>query len=144
LRGFQATKNEVSLDHYQVGMHAAGYRPITLAMIAHAHPSFLAAAPRPLVMTPVRSMTASPHREPEPPEDHHRISQTAADPTNRSHPPSTRSACTPEPTPTPRHAEAAGHIHDAATKPAPATTNAGNASSIAKCGWSINLPLIKR
>lgn len=40
---FQATKNEVGLDHYQVRRHTAWYRHVTLAMIAHAHLAFLAA-----------------------------------------------------------------------------------------------------
>jgi SRSO17 transposase len=44
---FQATKNEVGLDHYQVRKHTAWYRHITLAMVAHAHLAFLAARPRP-------------------------------------------------------------------------------------------------
>lgn len=42
---FQATKNEVGLDHYQVRKHTAWYRHITLAMVAHAHLAFLAADP---------------------------------------------------------------------------------------------------
>ncbi len=42
---FQATKNEVGLDHYQVRTHTAWYRHITLAMVAHAHLAFLAADP---------------------------------------------------------------------------------------------------
>src|SRR5690606_37517942 len=42
---FQATKNEVGLDHYQVRKHLAWYRHITLAMVAHAHLAFLAAGP---------------------------------------------------------------------------------------------------
>jgi SRSO17 transposase len=42
---FQATKNEVGLDHYQVRKHIAWYRHITLAMVAHAHLAFLAAGP---------------------------------------------------------------------------------------------------
>jgi SRSO17 transposase len=42
---FQATKNEVGLDHYQVRKHTAWYRHITLAMVAHAHLAFLAARP---------------------------------------------------------------------------------------------------
>jgi hypothetical protein len=42
---FQATKNEVGLDHCQVRRHAAWYRHITLAMVAHAHLAFLAADP---------------------------------------------------------------------------------------------------
>jgi SRSO17 transposase len=42
---FQATKNEVGLDHYQVRKHTAWYRHITLAMVAHAHLAFLAAGP---------------------------------------------------------------------------------------------------
>src|SRR5690606_23952214 len=44
---FQATKNEVGLDHYQVRKHTAWYRHITLAMVAHAHLAFLAAGPPP-------------------------------------------------------------------------------------------------
>nr|BFE28672.1 hypothetical protein GCM10010200_009230 [Actinomadura rugatobispora] len=40
---FQAAKNEVGLDHYQVRKHTAWYRHITLAMVAHAHLVFLAA-----------------------------------------------------------------------------------------------------
>jgi SRSO17 transposase len=40
---FQASKNEVGLDHYQVRKHTAWYRHITLAMIAHAHLVFLTA-----------------------------------------------------------------------------------------------------
>src|SRR5690606_443024 len=44
---FQATKNEVGLDHYQVRRHTAWYRHITLAMVAHAHLAFLAADPPP-------------------------------------------------------------------------------------------------
>jgi hypothetical protein len=44
---FQATKNEVGLDHYQVRKHIAWYRHITLAMVAHAHLAFLATDPRP-------------------------------------------------------------------------------------------------
>ncbi len=42
---FQATKNEVGLDHYQVRKHLAWYRHVTLAMVAHAHLAFLAAGP---------------------------------------------------------------------------------------------------
>lgn len=42
---FQATKNEVGLDHYQVRKHTAWYRHVTLAMVAHAHLAFLAADP---------------------------------------------------------------------------------------------------
>lgn len=42
---FQATKNEVGLDHYQVRKHTAWYRHVTLAMVAHAHLVFLAARP---------------------------------------------------------------------------------------------------
>lgn len=38
---FQAAKNEVGLDHYQVRRYGAWYRHITLAMLAHA---FLAVA----------------------------------------------------------------------------------------------------
>ncbi|WP_424923725.1 IS701 family transposase, partial [Actinomadura darangshiensis] len=44
---FQASKNEVGLDHYQVRTHTAWYRHVTLAMIAHAHLAFLAASPPP-------------------------------------------------------------------------------------------------
>jgi SRSO17 transposase len=44
---FQATKNEVGLDHYQVRKHIAWYRHVTLAMVAHAHLAFLAAGPPP-------------------------------------------------------------------------------------------------
>ncbi len=44
---FQATKNEVGLDHYQVRTHTAWYRHVTLAMVAHAHLAFLAASPPP-------------------------------------------------------------------------------------------------
>jgi hypothetical protein len=33
---FQAAKNEVGLDHYQVRLYHAWYRHITLAMLAHA------------------------------------------------------------------------------------------------------------
>jgi len=33
---FQAAKNEVGLDHYQVRRYGAWYRHITLAMLAHA------------------------------------------------------------------------------------------------------------
>ena len=33
---FQAAKNEVGLDHYQVRRYDAWYRHITLAMLAHA------------------------------------------------------------------------------------------------------------
>ncbi|NYD51901.1 SRSO17 transposase [Actinomadura luteofluorescens] len=45
---FQASKNEVGLDHYQVRQHtAAWYRHITLAMVAHAHLAFLTAGPPP-------------------------------------------------------------------------------------------------
>jgi SRSO17 transposase len=44
---FQATKNEVGLDHYQVRKHSAWYRHITLAMVAHAHLAFTAAAQPP-------------------------------------------------------------------------------------------------
>jgi SRSO17 transposase len=40
---FQATKNEVGLDHYQVRKRVAWYRHVTLAMVAHAHLAFLAA-----------------------------------------------------------------------------------------------------
>ncbi|MBN6056397.1 IS701 family transposase, partial [Nonomuraea sp. RK-328] len=39
---FQATKNEVGLDHYQVRKYTAWYRYITLVMVAHAHLAFLA------------------------------------------------------------------------------------------------------
>lgn len=42
---FQATKNEVGLDHYQVRKYLAWYRHVTLAMVAHAHLAFLAAGP---------------------------------------------------------------------------------------------------
>jgi SRSO17 transposase len=42
---FQATMNEVGLDHYQVRKHTAWYRHVTLAMVAHAHLAFLAADP---------------------------------------------------------------------------------------------------
>jgi SRSO17 transposase len=42
---FQATKNEVGLDHYQVRKHIAWYRHVTLAMVAHTHLAFLAADP---------------------------------------------------------------------------------------------------
>jgi hypothetical protein len=41
---FQATKNEVGLDHYQVRLRVAWYRHITLAMVARAHLDLLAAA----------------------------------------------------------------------------------------------------
>jgi SRSO17 transposase len=41
---FQATKNEAGLDHYQVRKRIAWYRHITLAMVAHAHLAFTAAA----------------------------------------------------------------------------------------------------
>jgi SRSO17 transposase len=41
---FQASKNEVGLGHYQVRKHAAWYRHITLAMVAHAHLALTAAA----------------------------------------------------------------------------------------------------
>jgi SRSO17 transposase len=34
--GFQQTKNEVGLDHYQVRRWDAWYRHITLALLAHA------------------------------------------------------------------------------------------------------------
>nr|WP_239137124.1 hypothetical protein [Sphaerisporangium rufum] len=44
---FQAAKNEVGLDHYQVRKHIAWYRHVTLAMVAHAHLAFLAAASPP-------------------------------------------------------------------------------------------------
>ena len=44
---FQAAKNEVGLDHYQVRKHTAWYRHITLAMVAHAHLALLAAQPPP-------------------------------------------------------------------------------------------------
>ncbi|GAA2017560.1 hypothetical protein GCM10009799_51940 [Nocardiopsis rhodophaea] len=40
---FQAAKNEVGLDHYQVRKHTAWYRHVTLAMVAQAHLAFLAA-----------------------------------------------------------------------------------------------------
>jgi SRSO17 transposase len=50
---FQATKNEVGLDHYQVRTHTAWYRHITLAMVAHAHLAFLAAGPPPAREGPV-------------------------------------------------------------------------------------------
>jgi SRSO17 transposase len=40
---FQATKNEVGLDHYQVRRAISWYRYITLVMVAHAHLAFLAA-----------------------------------------------------------------------------------------------------
>ncbi|CAM4383097.1 IS701 family transposase [Nocardiopsis rhodophaea] len=42
---FQAAKNEVGLDHYQVRKHIAWYRHMTLAMVAHAYLAFLAADP---------------------------------------------------------------------------------------------------
>jgi SRSO17 transposase len=44
---FQATKNEVGLDHYQVRKHVAWYRHVTLAMVAHAHLAFLTSGPPP-------------------------------------------------------------------------------------------------
>jgi SRSO17 transposase len=44
---FQAAKNEVALDHYQVRKHAAWYRHSTLAMCAHAWLAVCAAAIRP-------------------------------------------------------------------------------------------------
>lgn len=44
---FQASKNEVGLDHYQVRKHIAWYRHIALAMVAHAHLAFTAAAQPP-------------------------------------------------------------------------------------------------
>jgi SRSO17 transposase len=44
---FQASKNEVGLDHYQVRLWHAWYRHITLAMLAHAWLAVTAAAARP-------------------------------------------------------------------------------------------------
>ena len=35
--GFEQSKGEVGLDHYEVRRHAAWYRHITLAMLAHAY-----------------------------------------------------------------------------------------------------------
>lgn len=42
---FQAAKNEVGLDHYQVRKHTAWYRHVTLTMVALAHLAFLAGGP---------------------------------------------------------------------------------------------------
>lgn len=44
---FQASKNEVGLDHYQVRLWHAWYRHITLAMLAHAWLAVTAAASQP-------------------------------------------------------------------------------------------------
>lgn len=44
---FEAGKNEVGLDHYQVRLYHAWYRHITLAMLAHAFLAVLAARARP-------------------------------------------------------------------------------------------------
>jgi SRSO17 transposase len=44
---FQAAKNEVGLDHYQVRLWHAWYRHVTLAMLAHAWLAATAAAARP-------------------------------------------------------------------------------------------------
>jgi hypothetical protein len=44
---FQAARNEVALDHYQIRMHAAWYRHVTLAMCALPWLAVTAAANRP-------------------------------------------------------------------------------------------------
>jgi hypothetical protein len=44
---FQASKNEVGLDHYQVRLWHAWYRHITLAMLAHAWLAVTAAGSQP-------------------------------------------------------------------------------------------------
>jgi SRSO17 transposase len=44
---FQAGKNEVGLDHYQVRLWHAWYRHITLAMLAHAWLAVTAAGSKP-------------------------------------------------------------------------------------------------
>jgi len=44
---FQAAKNEVGLDHYQVRLWHAWYRHVTLAMLAHAWLAVTASAARP-------------------------------------------------------------------------------------------------
>ena len=36
-KGFEQSKGEVGLDHYEVRRYAAWYRHITLAMLAHAY-----------------------------------------------------------------------------------------------------------
>lgn len=48
---FQAAKNEVALDQYQVRKHAAWYRHVTLAMCALAWLAVTAAANRPPPVT---------------------------------------------------------------------------------------------
>ncbi|SFO66005.1 hypothetical protein SAMN05216207_11612 [Pseudonocardia ammonioxydans] len=53
---FQTAKNEVGLDQYQVRRYEAWYRHITLALLAHAYLSVIAAiAPRDLAAASSRS-----------------------------------------------------------------------------------------
>jgi SRSO17 transposase len=53
---FQAAKNEVRLEHYQVRRYDAWYRHITLALLAHAYPSVTATiAPKGLVTASFRA-----------------------------------------------------------------------------------------
>ncbi|SFQ47840.1 SRSO17 transposase [Actinomadura madurae] len=143
---FQASKNEVGLDHYQVRKHIAWYRHITLAMVAHAHLAFLTAAPPPGPDNDTHGGEAHdlatqggcPGRDVRPVGGMMATIQTIL-----SRSPSTRSAArTPISTsPDTRHdTESAGHAGDTAIKPAPAaaTTGDNDASSITKCGWTIN------
>ncbi|WP_456049255.1 IS701 family transposase [Actinomadura craniellae] len=58
---FQATKNEVGLDHYQVRTHMAWYRHITLAMVAHTHLALLAAEQHPPPDPPDPTPTGEDH-----------------------------------------------------------------------------------
>ena len=49
---FAEAKNETGLDHYQVRLHQAWYRHITLSMLAHAFLAVTAHALRPAPVAP--------------------------------------------------------------------------------------------
>ena len=54
--GFEQAKGEVGLDHYEVRRWPGWYRPITLALLAHA--SWSSPAPRPAPASPQREPAA--------------------------------------------------------------------------------------